>query len=141
MCPDLDPVACFGKNGLDIVESVGAYPRPRSLYDLRCLHAVCTLSIGMNYSAFSREDYFARNFAILVGIGTFWRLFYLMALVQKALALPNAPAPDPDPSPVPDTDPVALFLVLLLALLGPDPGPDSSTCTLVSYSCPYSRCP
>ncbi len=47
----------------------------------------------MTLSAFSREDYFARNIGILLGIGTFWRLLYLMALVQKAHALACARDP------------------------------------------------
>lgn len=59
-CPDQLPISCFGKKGLDIVESV-----------------------GISYSAFSREDFFARNLGIILGIGTFWRLLYLISLVKK----------------------------------------------------------
>ena len=72
MCPDLDPISCFGKSGLDIVESV-----------------------GISYNAFEREDYFARNLGIVLGIGVFWRLSYVVSLVRKVYnsetprALPN----------------------------------------------------
>lgn len=77
MCPDLDPISCFGKKGLDIVESV-----------------------GISYSAFTRDDHFARNLFILLGIGTFWRLLYLVSLVQK---VHNSETPKPLPAGVLDS--------------------------------------
>jgi ABC-type multidrug transport system ATPase subunit len=91
-CPDEAPISCFGRTGPQILDSV-----------------------GVNYSAFSSDDLYARNTGIVIAIGAVFRLLYLAWMVAKCrtseepkpLTPEHIAAAKPDKAP-PASDDVAL---------------------------------
>ena len=79
-CPRTPPQSCFGTDGLDIVDSV-----------------------GVTYDVFTSEDLLVRNMGIVVGIGVFWRLVYLVQMVRLCNATEEPQMPSAAPAAVGET--------------------------------------
>jgi len=118
-CPNTTAITCFGYSGSQILDSV-----------------------GVNYTAFSSENLFARNVGIVIAVGASFRLFYLLWMVAKCrtseepkqLSAENIAAAIPEKAPA--VSPESLELTISPAATATDQT-SSSLWEFTFKSCSY----